>query len=152
MKYLRRFAVLVLPVLTALSLCGSANAVPTGSQSPGANDGVSASRPTSSAPAALSSYISNQGFLGVGVIYEGDGKYVHGKYDAILHPGQRTDTNLGWDRAAGFYLGFGSCTGLWVYQHGEWVGTGRWYAGEQWVWLPDWATNPDRFEIRPYYC
>ncbi|MFH8829175.1 hypothetical protein [Streptomyces lincolnensis] len=71
------------------------------------------------APAAVTRYISNENSIGIGV-----SRYVVGSpsrpYDAILPGHQRTDTALGWETAASWYLGPGYCGETWKYQDGAW--------------------------------
>jgi hypothetical protein len=98
MRILRRLAVLVLPVVVLMSLGTPAHA-------------------------ALSAYITNAASsgIGIGVIHKWDGSYVHGRYDAILPAGQRTDQYLGWEQADGFYIGPGYCAHLYLHDGTYWL-------------------------------
>jgi hypothetical protein len=123
MKYLRRLAALVLPVVAVLSVGVSASAAPN-TATPGKvmEWRVPGAGPSSSAALrAPVSYIYNGNNIGIGVAYEWRGQ---GAYDAILPAFRRTDGNpLYWNKAEVFYIGPGHCADGYYWQAGEW----RWY-------------------------
>ncbi|MFE0254672.1 hypothetical protein [Streptomyces sp. NPDC059010] len=128
MRYLKRFAVLALPVVAAMSLGASANAAPSTQASPGAEtqwtvqgpDNTVSGPGTASPDAALAlvSYVSNETGIGIGVLNVINGSE---SYDAILPGHRRTDTYFGWDRAQGFYVGAGSCVDGYFWNGSRWV-------------------------------
>ncbi|MBQ1023816.1 hypothetical protein [Micromonospora sp. C95] len=84
----------------------------------------------------LRSYIYNRdawipgGYgIGIGVISEFDGRYVHGSYDAVLPAKRRTDTWWGWPRAEGVYVGPGWCVNVTQWKGGRWSIVGTKYPG-----------------------
>lgn len=140
MKQLKRSAVLAM--VAALPLSVTANVAPITSSASAAVDCLS----------GLEGYISNPGDVGVGVIKAWRGEhypYANGLYDNILMPGKRTDCDLRWVRAQGYYVGPGYCAYLskwngsrWVYNHNS--GHGQWA-------LPHIAgQSVQRWEVRAY--
>ncbi|TDD12082.1 hypothetical protein E1292_02890 [Nonomuraea deserti] len=145
MKYLKRLAVLALPVVVAVSLGVPASAAPK------AGDTRSASHSGSSAAAKLESYIYNGTGLSVGVAYLFDNQYLNGTYDLLLPSGTRTDTRLGWMKAEAVYIGPGYCAST-AFWDDEWwpgtriVGPRTWYLEQN---IP--GQEIARWEIRSVY-
>ncbi|MEV0162507.1 hypothetical protein [Nonomuraea fuscirosea] len=135
MKYVRRPALMALPVVAALSAAIPAGAAP--------SSGATALR--------LESYVSNQSSIGLGVINKLDGSYTHGNYDAILPAGRRTDTYLGWNKADGFYSGAGYCSDVSYWNGSRWVLKGTWLPGLHRL-TDDIGQDIKRWEIRAYRC
>jgi hypothetical protein len=146
MKYLKRSAVLALPVVAAVSLGVPASAAP-------------ATNPASSVRACnpgATSYISNQGGFGIGVIESWDGpgqRYGQGLYDAVLPVGQRTDCAFGWVRAEGYYLGAGVCAALrTTNSRNEWYEYGRVGPGPLQLPRDNFGRSVERWEVNQYRC
>lgn len=143
MRDLRRFAVLALAVVTAMSLGVPASAA--------TNAGSQSLAPEAADPV---SYIWNHSSsqAGIGVMNVWDGSYVHGLYDAALPVNQRTDTHFGWARAEGIYVGPGYCADLWffngsVWQYGTTHGPGQWRVSQS---IP--GQNVARWYAWQYRC
>jgi hypothetical protein len=121
MKYLKRFAILALPVIAVMSMSIPANAA----QNAEMRTVVLGSDGTVSASAAYycppdppwAGYISNETGIGTGVINICNGNEL---YDAILPAHRRTDTYFGWGTAQGFYVGPGGCVQSWHWNGSEW--------------------------------
>ncbi|OXM60824.1 hypothetical protein CF165_40800 [Amycolatopsis vastitatis] len=68
-------------------------------------------------PLALTSYISNENTIGIGVSRDN----VAGGYQAILPAHRRTDGSpLYWSRAVSFYIGAGGCADAKYFASGAW--------------------------------
>ncbi len=145
MTFSRRLAVLALPVLAALPLSTTANAAPVAG-------------PASNARACVpgTSYISNQGTVGLGVMndWRGYGRiYAEGYHDRVLPVGQRTDcaSGFGWSYADGYYIGSGYCAEIRTTDsRGRWVHHDTVLAGQS--WRPDLGRSFERWEVNPYRC
>lgn len=140
---LRRLALLALLLTATVSLGSPTQAAP----ADGAAAGASACHPSPT------SYISNQGTVGLGVIndWRGTGnRYTRGLYDAILPVGQRTDCYLGWGQAEGYYIGSGFCAVLKYYDRG-WITHSSVTAGQR--ALPAWpgSASVHRWEVNPVH-
>jgi hypothetical protein len=146
MKYLIRVAVLALPVVAALPLSVAANAAPT----TGPVSSVRACNP------AATSYISNRGGFGIGVIESWNGpgqRYAQGLYDAVLPVGQRTDCAFGWVRAEGYYIGAGVCATLrTTNSSNQWYDYGRVGPGPLQLPRDNFGRSFERWEINQYWC
>ncbi|MFJ7046804.1 hypothetical protein ACIQVC_25895 [Streptomyces sp. NPDC101112] len=112
---------LALPVIAMMSLGVPASAAPTTntqvlmvetgdtSSASGADAGV--------APLAVTSYISNENNIGIGVSKNNTPE----PYQAILPGHRRTDGSpLYWDHAHSFYIGPGYCAQAWYWQNNAW--------------------------------
>jgi hypothetical protein len=143
MKFLKRLAVLALPVaVAAVSMGIPAGAAPTT---------ASAAR-TGPSAAASTSYLYNGGSVAVGVMYDFDGAYLQGNYDFILQPGQRTDSAFRWDHVGGYYIGPGYCAMLYNYQNGGWPAYHYTPSGPAWERLDLRHENPDRWRVEAWAC
>lgn len=144
MKYGKRSMVLVLGVAATLPLSVTANAAPAGSPS------------NARACSPGTSYISNQGDIGLGVMFDwrGYGKiYAKGYYDGILPVGQRTDcaSGFGWPYADGYYVASGYCAEIRTTDSsGRWKYHSTVTAGQS--WRPDLGRSYERWEVNQFRC
>lgn len=140
-KRLRKLVVAVLPVVALVATSTPASAAP--------DVGAAACNPN------VSSYISNQGVVGVGVIrsFQGWGPiYRLGYYDEVLPIGQRTDCVFGWTVAQGFYNGPGYCVELKTPDaQNRWYVWGRVTVSDQHR-MPDLGRGVERWEANAYRC
>ncbi|MBA8956096.1 hypothetical protein HNR61_007778 [Actinomadura namibiensis] len=121
--------------------------------------GVTANAASASAArvcVSATSYISNQGSVGVGVMHDWRGTgnlYVQGLYDKVLPVGQRTDcaAGFGWGQARGYYIGPGWCAELRTTNS-----AGKWYtydivrSGQR--ARPNLGRTIERWEVNPVAC
>jgi hypothetical protein len=111
-KILGRLAVLVLPVVAAMSVAGPANAVPDINSASAAG-----SSPRAGVVSSVSNFSGNPVGFGVMRLWKGEGGiYDAGLYDAILPVGQRTEVLFQWPQTEGVYVDAGYCVDL-VYLH-----------------------------------
>ncbi|NUT51364.1 MAG: hypothetical protein HOV94_29285 [Saccharothrix sp.] len=118
----RRLVVLFLTVVAATSLAAPANAASNSSarwltvEADGSVSTADTGSPVT--PLALTSYISNETNIAVGVSrVDTAAAYTH-----LVAAHRRTDDPpLSWDQAASFYVGAGGyCIDVWTYQNGAW--------------------------------
>jgi hypothetical protein len=144
MKFLRKLAVLVLPVVAAITLVGPASAAPT----------TGSASSTGSSATALEGYIYNRWSRGLGVIstWRGLGNlYDLQLYDAVLPSKRRTDTAFGWSRAQGYYIGPGYCAAVWGWTGSAWTYFETRGSGQH--RLPYNNYDPiQRFEVQSHPC
>ncbi|MFF3713970.1 hypothetical protein [Streptomyces phaeochromogenes] len=115
----KRLATLALPVVAAMALGFPASAAPnTTTQVLVAEAGdTSSASGAAVSPQALTSYISNENDIGIGVSQNNTPPL----YEAILPGHRRTDGSpLGWDHAYSFYIGPGYCADAWYWQNNGW--------------------------------
>jgi hypothetical protein len=145
MKLPRCLVVVVSSVAAAVSLGVPAPAAPsvdTRSPVSEADDTVSAARAGAPCVIILSSYVSNETNVGIGVQeYPGTGYY-----DRILPPGQRTDSAFCWPGVASFYIGPGYCAEAY-YWNGTWWVFKKTVRNEEYA-LPDTGQDIDRWAVR----
>ncbi|GGV01559.1 hypothetical protein GCM10010182_18880 [Actinomadura cremea] len=144
MKYRRKLTILAVPVAASLPLGAGASAAP--------GDSSASARVCSPG----TGYISNQGDVGLGVIFEWRGygdHYAEGPYDRVLPVGQRTDcaAGFGWPFANGYYVGDGFCAELRTTDS-----SGRWRYYDDVLNgqapRPDLGRDFERWEVNAYRC